>query len=87
MLSQIVDLDGVTHSKKIRDSGSFSVTLGLVPDSVLKQIKSEVRKDEVYVVLFDEAYMHTSLSVSASASYIDGTEVYWTNVSITGVRK
>lgn len=86
-LSQIVDLDGVTHSKKIRDKGSLSASLGFVSNELLEQIKDEISKSDVLVQVGVILSTFTSMSVSASASYIYEDEIYWDNVTISGVEK
>lgn len=52
----------------------------------LEKLKAEASQAKVLVSIGSSSLFYTSMSVSASASYIDNGEIYWENVEVSGVQ-
>lgn len=52
----------------------------------LEKLKAEVNQSKVLVSIGSSSSFYTSMSISASASYIDDGEIWWESVEISGVQ-
>lgn len=85
-VSYITDLDGNKHSKRIANKRLFSATLGLLPDSLANRLDADIDSDSVPIKIQNDTRYYIEVTANRTASYSDGTEIYW-DVAIQGTER
>lgn len=84
-LASIKDLGDYTHASLTSMKRKITIKMGFMPDSKVSQLESLISYAYVPIKTNTGTKTYTSVTLSRTASYIDGGEVWWDSVTVSGV--
>lgn len=84
-MSSIKDLNAYTHAALTAMKRSITINMGFMPDSKVDQLETLISRSYVSIKTNTGTKSYTSVSLSRTASYIDGEELWWDSVTVSGV--
>lgn len=84
-MASIKDLNAYTHAALTAMKRTITINMGFMPDSLVDQLETLISRPYVTIKTNTGTKTYTSVTLSRTSSYIDGGEVWWDSVTVSGV--